>query len=160
MSSVQELLRPAIAADTAHRVAPRRDLMPHPVVMMILIIAAAMLLSWLIPSGQFDRAPNGHVIAGSFREIPKQLGPPVPPGLWAIIQRCLAKEPAQRYQRASEIQAALEAVQSGAIVSEAANDQSDRLRYLSGADAKRLWPVRRWLGYRAQMKMVKRVFKL
>ena len=73
MSSVQELLRPAIAADTAHRVAPRRDLMPHPVVMMILIIAAAMLLSWLIPSGQFDRAPNGHVIAGSFREIPKQL---------------------------------------------------------------------------------------
>ena len=71
MSSVQELLRPA--ADTTPRVAPRRDLMPHPVVMMILIIAAAMLLSWLIPSGQFDRAPNGHVIAGSFREIPKQL---------------------------------------------------------------------------------------
>ena len=70
MSSVQELLRPA--ADTAHRIAPRRDLMPHPVVMMILIIAAAILLSWLIPSGQFDRAPNGHVIAGSFHEIPKQ----------------------------------------------------------------------------------------
>ena len=51
------------------------------------------------------------------REIPKPVGSPVPPGLWAIIQRCLAKEPAQRYQRAGEIQAALEAVQSGAIVS-------------------------------------------
>ncbi len=51
------------------------------------------------------------------REIPKPLGPPVPPGLWAIIQRCLAKEPTQRYQRAGEVQAALEAVQSAAIVS-------------------------------------------
>ena len=51
------------------------------------------------------------------RELPKPLGPPVPPGLWAIIQRCLTKEPPQRYQRASEVQAALEAVQSAAIVS-------------------------------------------
>ena len=50
------------------------------------------------------------------REPPKPLGPPVPPGLWATIQRCLAKEPMQRYQRASEVQAAMEAVQSGAIV--------------------------------------------
>jgi serine/threonine protein kinase len=51
------------------------------------------------------------------REIPAALGPPVPPGLWSIIQRCLSKEPAQRYQRAGEVQAALQAVQSGAIVS-------------------------------------------
>ena len=50
------------------------------------------------------------------REQPKPLGPPLPPGLWAIIQRCLAKEPTQRYQRAGEVQAALEAVQAGAIV--------------------------------------------
>jgi serine/threonine protein kinase len=48
---------------------------------------------------------------------PKPLGAPVPPGLWSIIQRCLAKEPIQRYQRASEVQAALEAVQSAAIIS-------------------------------------------
>ena len=51
------------------------------------------------------------------REMPEPLGPPVPPGLWAVIQRCLAKEPMQRYQRAGEVQAALEAVQSAAIVS-------------------------------------------
>src|SRR5207253_1909359 len=51
------------------------------------------------------------------RELPNALGPPVPPGLWAIVQRCLAKEPMQRYQRAGEVQAALEAIQSGAIVS-------------------------------------------
>ena len=51
------------------------------------------------------------------REMPAPLGPPVPPALWATIQRCLAKEPAQRYQRAGEVQAALEAVQSAAILS-------------------------------------------
>src|ERR1700716_2632552 len=51
------------------------------------------------------------------REVPTPLGPPIPPGLWAIVQRCLVKESTQRYQRAGEVQAALEAVQSGAIVS-------------------------------------------
>ena len=51
------------------------------------------------------------------REVPTALGAPVSPGLWAVIQRCLAKEPMQRYQSAGEIQAALEALQSGAIVS-------------------------------------------
>ncbi len=39
----------------------------------------------------------------------------IPPGLAAIIQRCLAKDPALRYQRASEVQAALEAIQSAAV---------------------------------------------
>ena len=55
------------------------------------------------------------VSAAIMREIPSALGPPVPPGLWGIIQRCLAKEPMQRYQRATEVQAALEAVQSSSI---------------------------------------------
>jgi serine/threonine protein kinase len=56
------------------------------------------------------------ISAAIMREIPGPLGPPVPPGLWAIIQRCMAKEPTQRYQRASEVQAALEAVQSAGIM--------------------------------------------
>lgn len=72
MSAVQELLRPD-AADAARPAIRRRSLMPHPIVMMILIIAAAVLMSWLIPSGQFERAANGHVVAGTYREIPKQL---------------------------------------------------------------------------------------
>jgi serine/threonine protein kinase len=58
------------------------------------------------------------------REMPAALGPPVPPGLWAIIQRCLAKEPVQRYQRASEVQAALDAIHSASIVSPAATPDS------------------------------------
>ncbi|HUI41483.1 MAG TPA: protein kinase [Terriglobia bacterium] len=49
-------------------------------------------------------------------ELPAPPPDRVPPGLWAIIQRCLAKEPAQRYQQAGEVQAALEAVQSSSSV--------------------------------------------
>jgi len=47
-----------------------------------------------------------------------------------------------------------------ATIFQAANDQSDRLRYLAGPDAKRLWKLRRWLGYRAQMSIVRNLVKL
>src|SRR5262249_27366919 len=67
----------------------------------------------------FEGRTGFEISSAIMREIPKPLGPPVPPGLWAVIQKCLAKEPMQRYQRASEVQAALEAVQSGAIVTAA-----------------------------------------
>ena len=74
MSSVLELLRPGIAAPADVAVpARRRSLIPHPVVMMILIIVAAVVMSWVIPSGVFDRAPNGHVLPGTYHEIPKSL---------------------------------------------------------------------------------------
>ncbi len=65
----------------------------------------------------FEGRTGFEISSSIMREMPKPLGPPVPPGLWAIIQRCLAKEPMQRYQRAGEVQAALEAVQSAGIVS-------------------------------------------
>ncbi|HYL10034.1 MAG TPA: protein kinase [Candidatus Acidoferrales bacterium] len=49
--------------------------------------------------------------------IMKQPVPPlpqdVPPGLRAVILKCLEKEPARRYQRAGEVLAALEALGSG-----------------------------------------------
>jgi serine/threonine protein kinase len=69
----------------------------------------------------FEGRTGFEISSAILREIPNPLGPPVPPGLWAIIQRCLTKEPLQRYQRAGEVQAALEAVQSGAIVSAGAS---------------------------------------
>lgn len=70
-------------------------------------------------SGQlpFNGRTAFEISSAILREMPAPLGPPIPPGLWATIQRCLAKEPAQRYQRAGEVQAALEAVQSAAILS-------------------------------------------
>jgi uncharacterized ion transporter superfamily protein YfcC len=72
MKSAAELLRPVIDTTPAGAATRRRSLMPHPIVMMIWIIGFAAVLSWLIPSGQFDRAPNGHVLAGTYHEIPKQ----------------------------------------------------------------------------------------
>jgi tRNA A-37 threonylcarbamoyl transferase component Bud32 len=54
------------------------------------------------------------------RELPPPLPSWIPGGLWAIIQRCLSKDVQQRYQRASEVQAALEAVQSAAVAAPAA----------------------------------------
>jgi len=59
----------------------------------------------------FEGRTGFEISSAILREAPK---PPVPPGLWAIIQRCLAKEPAQRYQRAGEVQAALEELRSRA----------------------------------------------
>ena len=46
------------------------------------------------------------------REAPRPLPTHVPSGLRAIILHCLAKQPEQRYQRASEVKAALEALHS------------------------------------------------
>jgi serine/threonine protein kinase len=65
----------------------------------------------------FEGRTGFEISSAIIRAVPAPLGPPMSPGLWAIIQRCLTKEPIQRYQRAGEVQAALEAVQSGAIVS-------------------------------------------
>ncbi len=46
------------------------------------------------------------------KDDPPALPATVPPQLAVIIKRCLAKEPAHRYQRGSEMEAALEAVRS------------------------------------------------
>ncbi len=49
------------------------------------------------------------------REPPAPLPPAVPPGLAGVILRCLAKDPAQRFQRASEVRAALETLQGASL---------------------------------------------
>jgi non-specific serine/threonine protein kinase len=46
-------------------------------------------------------------------QAPAPLPAETPAGLRAVIERCLEKEPARRYQRSDEVRAALEAVQSG-----------------------------------------------
>jgi Protein kinase domain len=56
--------------------------------------------------------------AAILHQPPPPLHNRIPPGLAAIVQRCLAKEPAQRYQRAGEVQAALEAVLSASATPE------------------------------------------
>jgi serine/threonine protein kinase/Tol biopolymer transport system component len=65
--------------------------------------------------GQTEYALSSAIL----REPPAPLPQHVPPGLRAIIQRCLAKEPGQRYQRAAEARSALEAIGPGTATSAA-----------------------------------------
>jgi eukaryotic-like serine/threonine-protein kinase len=53
------------------------------------------------------------VSSAILNQSPKALPAGVPPPLAAIIERCLAKEPSQRYQRTGEVRSALEAMQQG-----------------------------------------------
>ncbi|HXI43862.1 MAG TPA: protein kinase [Bryobacteraceae bacterium] len=67
----------------------------------------------------FQGRTSFEVTSAILREPPPPLPARLPPGLAAVIQRCLTKDPVLRYQRATEVQAALEAVQSAtAVVSE------------------------------------------
>lgn len=47
--------------------------------------------------------------AAILRERPPEISPPLPPVLKSVIDKCLDKDPGQRYQSAGEVRAALEA---------------------------------------------------
>jgi Tol biopolymer transport system component/predicted Ser/Thr protein kinase len=65
------------------------------------------------------------ITAGILRAPADALPAHVPPMLRAIIQRCIAKEPGQRYQHAGEARAALEAIQSDVIEPASSSGHSD-----------------------------------
>jgi Tol biopolymer transport system component len=85
---------------------------------------------WALGVLLYEMASRAHPFPGRttyelcsaiLKEAPKPLPMHVAPGLRAIILRCLAKQPEQRYQRASEVKAALEALHSnGGVVAAAA----------------------------------------
>jgi serine/threonine-protein kinase len=58
------------------------------------------------------------VTSAILEQPPRPLPESVPAGLRSVIERCLAKEPAERYQRGSEVRAVLEAIQSGSFTPE------------------------------------------
>ena len=63
------------------------------------------------------------------RSPPQPLPSHVPPMIRGVILRCLSKDPAHRYQRAGEVRAALEAIQSDtAIAAEAPPPEASRTR--------------------------------
>jgi uncharacterized ion transporter superfamily protein YfcC len=45
--------------------------MPHALVMMLLIITAAVALTYVVPSGEFQRKAGGLVVAGTYHTVPK-----------------------------------------------------------------------------------------
>jgi tetratricopeptide (TPR) repeat protein/predicted Ser/Thr protein kinase len=59
----------------------------------------------------FEGKTAYEVTSAILREAPPPLPEGVPPGVRAVIEKCLAKEPGQRYQRAGEVRAALEAIE-------------------------------------------------
>jgi serine/threonine protein kinase/Tol biopolymer transport system component len=77
-------------------------------------IWALGVLLWEMATGElpFKGRNEFDLTAAILRAPLPPLPSSVPPMIRAIIQRCLAKEPPQRYQHAMEVRAALEAVQS------------------------------------------------
>jgi serine/threonine-protein kinase len=68
-------------------------------------------------SGQlpFHGRSMAELCSAILKDSPESLRERVHPGLQAIIQRCLAKEPSQRYKLVSEVRAALQALQPGSV---------------------------------------------
>jgi serine/threonine protein kinase len=70
----------------------------------------AVLAEMLAGSPPFHGRTAYELSSAILREMPAPLPPHVPVSLQSVTQRCLAKEREQRYQRASEVRAALEAI--------------------------------------------------
>ena len=75
-----------------------------------------MLYEMLTGTRPFKGMTGFELSSAILNHPPAALPPRVPPTLRAVLQRCLAKEPEQRYQRAGEVRAALEAVQLGSAI--------------------------------------------
>lgn len=74
------------------------------------------VLVWRMASGRlpFTGATDSETIAAILRDPPLPLPSSLPRGLQAVVARCLAKERTQRYERASEVRAALETISADA----------------------------------------------
>ncbi len=77
---------------------------------------------------------TGYELSGSILNKPlPPLPAATPPALASVIERCLAKEPGHRYQRASELRAALEAIREGQSLSWAGFRYTLKRRRLAAA---------------------------
>lgn len=73
--SMLETPAPGAPAAEARAPARRRSRMPHAIVMMLLIQVGAVALTYVVPSGAFQRGPRNLVVPGSYTPIPKDYAP-------------------------------------------------------------------------------------
>ncbi len=83
----------------------------------------------------FSGKTSFEITSGILRESPQPLPDRIPTGLQSVVFGCLAKEPAQRYQRAGEVRAALEALRSSARRSPGSWIATSRVRFILLAGA-------------------------
>ncbi len=75
----------------------------------------AVLYEMLVGQRPFQGTNGYELSAAILTKSPGPLPSKVPVAVRAVVERCLAKEPGERYQRAAEVRAALEAIQAGAV---------------------------------------------
>jgi serine/threonine protein kinase len=81
--------------------------------------AGAVLYEMLTGKRAFHKATSAETMSAILNEDPpvvSQVTPSLPPGLQRIVNRCLAKSPEQRFQHASDLAFALEAVSDSGVV--------------------------------------------
>jgi len=95
--------------------------------------AGAVLYEMLTGKPAFRKATSAETMTAILNEDPpavSQLAPNLPPGLQRIVSRCLAKNPAQRIQHASDLEFALEALsESGSSTSHDVKPQSSTKKW-------------------------------
>ena len=86
-----------------------------------------VLYEMLAGKPAFRKATSAETMAAILNEDPpavSQIAPSVPPGLQRIVNRCLAKNPAQRLQHATDLEFALEALSDSGTGSRATGSQA------------------------------------
>ena len=63
----------------------------------------------------FEGKTGYELSSAILNQAPKPLPADMPPSLATVVERCLAKDPAQRYPRAGEVRSALETLRAGGV---------------------------------------------
>ena len=113
--STKSVIEPSVIVGTLPYIAPEilrgKEASPRSDIWSLGVTLYEMSTSNRPFRGQTGFELTSGILRNALPPLPLQL----PPGLRATIERCLEKEPGHRYQRASEVRAALEAVLAQSI---------------------------------------------